>query len=1531
MKKRMLTMFLTICMIFTMLPVGALAKGTPLAEPVSMGESASPSSFTQDALAVQMLAGGITTKEDLVTALGAGGYGDVVLGGNIDIYIDLSTDQPLNVGRDVILDLNGHSLGIKLSMWAGHMLNGIKIASGVTLTIRDSSASSTGTLTVKNQAVSDIRSGNGAAINTTGGTLVIEGGTVIANGGSDAAGIGGGLYGDGGTITISGGTVTATGGSNAAGIGGGNSGLGATVNITGGTVTATGGSNAAGIGGGSAAPSSPVTINSGTVTAKGGVNGAGIGGGFRSYCNTVTVNGGMVTATGGSTGAGIGGAVNGSGGTVTINAGTVIATGGEHAPGIGGTAGASGGTTTINGGEVTANGGAGAAGIGGGYAGGNGGTVIITGGIVTATGKLKTQGTSQYSGAGIGGGGAMSGTATVTITGGTVKATGSTNAAGIGGGAVLFDNWSYDAPGSCTITGGSVQANNRNGSNFPLPKNSGGQPLYLATLTVAGGSLAEYPFPNGRHVVKPQSGYYAYGTKDLKTDLAGQMYFWLPADTYAIALKAGAQSFANSAVTVVENSGGTADLTSTINAAPIDILLSVTSIARNAAVGTAIGTFSTTDMDGNDKFSYTLVTGEGSDDNSLFTIAGNTLKLGSSLDSVADSSLTIRVRTTDVSSNYYEKTLIITVLNVPGAPTIGTATAGNGSAIVSFTAPSFNGGAAITGYTVTANPGGATGTGVSSPITVTGLTSGIAYTFTVTATNSVGTGAASAASSSVTPKNVQTITFENPGPQNFGTTSTLAATSTSGLDVTFTSLTPDVASITGDGTLTFLKAGTATIRADQAGDGYYFPASAVSQTFSVKAVVPGAPTIGEATLAGRTAKVAFTPPDFTGGANITSYTVTSSPGNITASGTVSPITVTGLEIGTVYTFTVAAKNSAGTGAASAASNSIMPVAGPEVTSVGVPANKTYAVGQSLEFTVNFDQESFVTGAPQIALTIGSATRYAQYLSGSGTTSLTFRYAVTAGDADASGITVGALSLNSGSIQNALGSDATLILNSIGSTAGILVDGVAPAISSVVPPPNGTYGPGQNLDFTVYFSENVIVTGTPQIAITVGGSTAYARYLSSSGTSALLFRYTVAAGQEDSNGIAVGALDPNGGTVRDAAGNDADLTLNNVGSLADVRVDGAAPAAPCIALTSSSDTGMSNADGITNDTTPTFAGTAEAGSTLTLYEDATVIGSATADGSGNWSVAVSAFSDGVYSITATAMDAMGNISAASAALTIMVDTQAPTLSVSPADGAVNIATDGNIILTFGEGMDHLTPGMVQLDGTPKTGAWNAGNITYTVPYSGLSSRKNYTLTIADFRDVAGNALPASVSRSFTTAAAQAGGSGNAIRTLTDVPTGLTVSGALSGSATLRVNSFTPAHNSTDPALAAMRKRMDSLTDTLIFCADITVSGNYSGPLTLSFTVGDQYNGQTVTLLHAKNGKLITYTAIVKNGIATFIVTSLSPFALFAPVTALDAVDIPKTGDGGMRYEAMAASGILALCAVSQCFIPGGGTKRKGKPY
>ena len=95
-------------------------------------------------------------------------------------------------------------------------------------------------------------------------------------------------------------------------------------------------------------------------------------------------------------------------------------------------------------------------------------------------------------------------------------------------------------------------------------------------------------------------------------------------------------------------------------------------------------------------------------------------------------------------------------VGVPNAPTIGTATVSgvSGQASISFTVPAFNGNSTITSYTATSSPGGITATvsqAGSGTILVTGLTNGTAYTFTVSATNSIGQSAESVASNSVTP------------------------------------------------------------------------------------------------------------------------------------------------------------------------------------------------------------------------------------------------------------------------------------------------------------------------------------------------------------------------------------------------------------------------------------------------------------------------------------------------------------------------------------------------------------------------------------------------------------------------------------------------------------------------------------------------------------------------------------------------------------------------------------------------------------
>lgn len=221
---------------------------------------------------------------------------------------------------------------------------------------------------------------------------------------------------------------------------------------------------------------------------------------------------------------------------------------------------------------------------------------------------------------------------------------------------------------------------------------------------------------------------------------------------------------------------------------------------------------------------------------------------------------------------------------------------------------------------------------------------------------------------------------------------------------------------------------------------------------------------------------------------------------------------------------------------------------PTVTSVSVPANATYGSGQNLVFTVNFNEPVTVSGGtPSISLVIGVTTVQATYTGGSGTNALTFSYSLLDGQSDANGITVGALSLNGGTMTDTAGNTSVLTLNNTGNTTGVLVDAIAPVINTVDVPADSTYKSADQLNFTVHYNENVTVTGTPYLPVTIGSTPVHASYVSGTGTQNLVFRYIIQAGDSDTDGIVAGSsLSLNGGTIRDGALNNVSLTLAGIG-------------------------------------------------------------------------------------------------------------------------------------------------------------------------------------------------------------------------------------------------------------------------------------------------------------------------------------------------------------------------------------------------
>ena len=280
----------------------------------------------------------------------------------------------------------------------------------------------------------------------------------------------------------------------------------------------------------------------------------------------------------------------------------------------------------------------------------------------------------------------------------------------------------------------------------------------------------------------------------------------------------------------------------------------------------------------------------------------------------------------------------IAVLALPGAATNVAATAGDTSASVSWTAASGNG-STVTGYMVTSSPGGLTCTTANTSCSVTGLTNGTSYSFTVVATNANGDGTASGASNGVMPSG-------HPGAAS----NVAAAAGDTSVSVSWTAASGNGSTVTGY-TVTSSPGGwtctTATTSCSVTG-----LTNATSYTFTVVAInyvgagssslpsnsvtpatVPGAPTnVGGTSNGNASSVVSWSAPTSTGGSAIIGYTVTATDatnpvrGGQSVSGSTSPITVTGLTNADRYSFTVVATNSVGSGSPSTPSVAAVPLA-----------------------------------------------------------------------------------------------------------------------------------------------------------------------------------------------------------------------------------------------------------------------------------------------------------------------------------------------------------------------------------------------------------------------------------------------------------------------------------------------------------------------------------------------------------------------------------------------------------------------------
>ena len=247
---------------------------------------------------------------------------------------------------------------------------------------------------------------------------------------------------------------------------------------------------------------------------------------------------------------------------------------------------------------------------------------------------------------------------------------------------------------------------------------------------------------------------------------------------------------------------------------------------------------------------------------------------------------------------------------------------------------------------------------------------------------------------------------------------------------------------------------------------------------------------------------------------------------------------------------------------------------PRVESIRVatPA-RAYGEGDRIVFEVTFTEAVEAGSGAALTVTIGDAERELAREGSASGLAIAFAYRVAAGDRGAVSVPADPLA---GAFADAAGNAA--VLAHAGRTfQGVAVDTLAPSLVATGalavtsrPTRAETYAVGETIEVTATFDEDVVVTGSPRLTLTVGERRRQASHAPGGSANAVLFRYEVAPGDTDGDGVSIAANAlrlPDGAGIADASGLAADIRNEALADQPGHKVDGVAPrvrGAPAIA-------------------------------------------------------------------------------------------------------------------------------------------------------------------------------------------------------------------------------------------------------------------------------------------------------------------------------------------------------------------------------